>query len=56
MVAAVAVDDDVAVTAINHCAHLVTLIQGCSLDMHVRGKSWIVVILRTRRIKRKRLS
>jgi len=24
-------------------AHLVTLIQGCSLDMHVSAKSWIVL-------------
>ena len=55
MVAAVVVDDVVAVTANHRHAHLVALIQGCSLDMHVPGKSWIVVILRMRRMRRKRL-
>jgi len=39
MVAAVAVDDVVAATAYHHHAHLVTLIQGCSLDMRVPRKS-----------------
>ena len=54
MVASVVVDDVVAVTE-NRChVHLVTLIQGCSLDMHVPGKSWIVVILMMRRMRRTR--
>jgi len=39
MVAAVVVDDVVAVTANHRHANLVSLILGCSLDMHVSGKS-----------------
>jgi len=54
MVAAVVVDDVVAVTANHRHAHLVTLILGCSLDTHVPGKSWIVVILMMRRMRRTR--
>jgi len=56
MVASVAVDDVFVVTANHRHAHLVTLIQGCSIHMHVPGKSWVVEILRMRKMRRNRLS